>query len=335
MQNAEIKRPPGRPRKSNAVNSWETKNTVSRVKFEHVSRLLRELQYLTYHGKEDHASVDAFLCFRDEVTPTVKFGEPNKREGGPKFFIQATPNYPVEKLANLFLEIGQDMRNGATRGDNWEMVTSGYDLFDRLFGDKIAKTLATLKPGNKGAKAAVPVLGPGYDDLKDNQGNVAAKLIVEWPENEEWQEKFRHWGPNGIQNEDSSSSSGSSNSSSSDSSTSSGSSTSSSSDSSTSSGSSSSSSSGSSTSSGSSRSRSSRSSPTEANQNLTGMSATVVSSRDSQTRQQHCTETTLASSDPSASNKRKHLYMTVNNCRLQLERSQKILSASDSNDNHN
>ena len=306
MQNAEIKRPPGRPRKSNAVNSWETKNTVSRVKIEHVSRFLRELQYLTYHGKEDHASVDAFLCFRDEVTPTVKFGEPNKREGGPKFFIQATPNYPVEKLANLFLEIGQDMRNGATRGDNWEMVTSGYDLFDRLFGDKIAKTLATLKPGNKGAKAAVPVLGPGYDDLKDNQGNVAAKLIVEWPENEEWQEKFRHWGPNGIQNEDLSSSSGSSTSSAS----------------------------GSSTSSGSSRSRSSRSSPTEANQNLTGMSA-IVSSRDSQTRQQHCTETTLASSDPSASNKRKHLYMTVNNCRLQLERSQKILSASDSNDNHN
>ena len=293
-QNAEIKRKEGRPRKSNAVNSWETKNNVSRVKFEHASCLVRELQYLTYHGNEDRPSVDAFLCIRDGVTPDVKFGELNERKGGPKFFIQATPNYPVEKIAEFFLQIGLDMCYGRTNGDNWEMVSSGYDLLDRLFGADKAKTLARLKKGNNGAKAAVPVLGPGYDDLKDRRGNVATRLIAEWPTNQEWQEKFKHWGPNGILDEEQSSSpSGLS------------------------------SSLGTSRSSGSSRSRSSRSSSSlmEASRNPTGTSA-VVSNRDSQ----------LASSNLSPSKRRHYLMMK---CRLQLERSKKIMSGPDSNDNHN
>ena len=201
IQKAETKQLSSRQQKSHALNSWETKNTVCQIKFEHVSRLVRELLYHTYHGKEDHPSVDAFLCFCDKVAPTVKFDASNVREGGPKFFIQATPNYPVEKLTLFFLEIGLDMYEGKTSGENWEMVTSGYELLERLFGADKAQALAKPKD-KKSAKVDVPVMEPGYDNVKDEDGQIKIKFIKEWSENPDWQEKFKHWGPNGIQDKE-------------------------------------------------------------------------------------------------------------------------------------
>ena len=45
------------------------------------------------------ASINTFLCVYDKVPITVTHaGATNKRENGPKFFIQARPNYPVQKL---------------------------------------------------------------------------------------------------------------------------------------------------------------------------------------------------------------------------------------------
>ena len=81
------------------------------------------------------ASINTFLCVYDKVPITVTHaGATNKRENGPKFFIQVRPNYPVRKLSQLFITMGKEMAEGKTSGANWEFGTSGSKLLGGLLG---------------------------------------------------------------------------------------------------------------------------------------------------------------------------------------------------------
>ena len=81
------------------------------------------------------------------------------------------------------------------------MVTSDYELLEHLLGANKAQALATPKD-NKAAKADIPMMGPAYDNVKDEDSYIKIWFIKEWPENLDWKEKFKYWGPNGIQDKE-------------------------------------------------------------------------------------------------------------------------------------
>ena len=180
----------------NAVNTYETKVNGARIKFEEVSRSVRGLQYYTYHGSKDMASVDLFLCVYDGVPISVPdSSETKQRENGPKFFIQARPNYPVRELSKLFTTMGNEMAKGKTRGANWEFCTSGSELLGGLFGEEEAdRLMRDAVTGGKSARIPVPVYGPGYHDRADKKKKFV-KVVQHNPTNQGWKKKFRSWGP--------------------------------------------------------------------------------------------------------------------------------------------
>ena len=179
----------------NAFNTFEAKVYGVRTKFEEISRSVRGLQYYTYHGNDDMASIDTFLCVYDEIPTTVKDQYvTKKRDDGPKFFIQARPNFPVQKLAELFTTMGREMSEGKTSGTNWEFGTSGSELLKGLFGEKERDRLireSITRP--KSAKLPLPVYGPGYTDRVNANETKKVTVVKFRPGDETWLQKFKDW----------------------------------------------------------------------------------------------------------------------------------------------